>query len=201
MSSCLPPTQLAPAMANCAPFNFRYLEGDWPLLLDAPDVSDILTKISNDANGTSITLHMNLLSLGKFFIYPELLEPHYAQRDTNEDHVEELVKEYLKLGLLRMEHPGVVIGLGDGWRQMRMDNNAKQVMICPSSPHLHRLRATPDGPIGQIIRGGHRTKAIAKLAKDNIEYSGNRYWLYHVLIPGMFSFTFIRGLVSLFLLF
>jgi hypothetical protein len=58
------------------------------------------------------------------------------------------------VGVHRMNHPGVVIGLGPGWFDM-LKTKGNHVMISSSSPHLGKLATYENGPIGEIICGGH----------------------------------------------
>lgn len=183
--SFIPLTQLIPVTPNVAPMNYRLLEGDWPILdTVAPVQSIILDKIKSDANGYSITTHMNFLSLGCFFIDTDLLEPHPTQRPINQAHVTALLEDFEKMGVLRVESPGVVIGLGNGWLDMK-NSGPHAYRITTSCDHLNQLSTTQGGPIGQIIRGGHRTAAIKQFSKSlNADQISQNFWYYHVLIPG-----------------
>ena len=60
-------TSFSPASLYHIPYSL--LEGDWPVL-DRADVSSIVfKKIQSDANGFSISTHIEHLSLGKFSFY------------------------------------------------------------------------------------------------------------------------------------
>ena len=96
---------------------------------------------------------------------------HPLQRKINNAHVQKLLDQFQYQGVLRIENPGVVIGNGSGWYNMKK-LGPKHIFIKPTSPHLNALNLAPDGPIGQIIRGGHRT-AVAFEQKENI---GQDYW-------------------------
>jgi hypothetical protein len=167
--------------------SYELLEGNWPVLgLAEQPTAEIIEDIKKAAYGYSITEHIGFLSLGYFLISTELLEMHPTQRPTNQAHIQRLRKDFLNRGILRIANPGVVIGLGDGWYNMKKDTQ-KHMMIDPQSPHLTHLSNTPNGPIGQIIRGGHRTRAVESLAKHTEGFEDHDYWYYNVLIPGMFS--------------
>lgn len=179
-----------PGSSDVAPVFYRMLEGEWPVLQRANPVSaKIIDQIKLDANGSTITTHIAYLSLGHFFINTDLLEPHHTQRPLDQNHVLNLRNDFGDMGILRVDHPGVVIGLGDGWNDMK-NNTPNHYMISPSSPHLNLLSTTAGGPIAQIIRGKHRTAAIKSLSKASSNPSQN-YWFYQVLLPSMsFSYFF-----------
>jgi hypothetical protein len=185
-----PLTQLAPALSIAAPFQYKYLEGDWPVLDLAPDVSGTLEKIKENGTGNAVSMNMSYLSLGHFFISTELLGLHPLQRQIDNNHVMNLKADFQRMGIDVVEHPGVIIGLGKGWMQMKKPSHMNHIMITSSSPHIHHLQETPGGPIGLVIRGGHRTTAITSLSKENTEYYGRSFWYYNVLVPGMFPVVF-----------
>jgi hypothetical protein len=97
--------------------------------------------------------------------------------------------DFQNIGILYGDHPGVVIGLGDGWYKMKK-TDSEHTLISPSSPHLDFLRATPGGPIGHIIRGGHRTAAMKQLSKK-LKRPYQNFWYYNVLVPGINIFSFL----------
>ena len=85
----------------------------------------------------------------------------------------------------RIENPGIIIGLGEEWLDMKKKGPG-HIFISLSCPHLSRLSLIPGGPIGQIIRGSHRTAAV-KLFFSREENIGQNYWVYNVLVPGDFE--------------
>ena len=148
-------TQVPKLHSTIDPLNTSYLEGDWPILDQAQEVpAYILENIKQDAFGASISSHMSYLSLGYFFIRTGLLEPHPTQRPLNQQHVMALKDDFIRIGIHRLENPGVVIGMGEDWNYMKK-NTPKHMFINQSSPHLNRLALTPGGKIGQVLRGGH----------------------------------------------
>ena len=171
------------------PLSYRLLEGDWPVLHKAqPPSPSLLEKIKMAGTGTALANDIGFVSLGYFFICTSLLEAHPTQRDTNQDQVQILKKNFEETGIRRTDNPGVVIGLGEGWYSMK-NSGPHNYMISDSSPHLGQLRTTSEGPIGQIIRGGHRTAAIRNLSRDvNASRSHENYWYYRVLLPGRVAF-------------
>lgn len=190
-----PLTQLLPISSNSAPLSYKLLVGTWPILEDFPPVSEhVMTRIKTDASGTAISNNLQHLSLGLFFIDTDLLMPHSTQRPVNQHHVKELREGFEKFGIHRMDSPGVVIGLGDGWLQMK-NNGPNCYKISKTSPHVHLLAAEPGGPIAHIIRGGHRTEAIRNYSRypDNTNFSQN-FWMYHVLVPGLSNFIFLSSM-------
>lgn len=195
MSSLLPLTQIIPVTPDVAALNYRLLEGEWPILDKAPPLlPKTMDRIKNEGNGYSITSNLGYLSLGFFYIGTNLLEAHPTQRPISQAHVTKLLEEFKKLGVLRSECPGVVIGLGEGWLDMKY-RDPPAYMITPSFFHLDRLSLFPGGPIGQIIRGGHRTAAIKRFSNStDLNLSSQNFWFYNVLIPGMSYLTFILGL-------
>jgi len=187
MTSIPSSTQIKSVTPYSAALAFSFLEGDWPVsgLGQAPEVpSHIIQRIKAEANGRIISSSLSYLSLGCFFINTDLLTPHPTQRQIDFNHVADLRKDFFEMGILREDHPGVVIGLGDGWYQMKK-NTPKHLYITKNSPHLNRLATTPGGPIGQVVRGGHRTAAIKNLSRDPDHIQEN-YWYYNVLVPSMF---------------
>lgn len=189
-SQLAPASSLAvPGSSNVAPVFYRMLEGDWPVLKQASAISaSVMERIRSDGSGSAITSHYGYLSLGYFFIHTDLLEAHPTQRPISQTHVRDLRNSFDSKGLLRMEHPGVVIGLGDGWNEMK-NGGPHHYMISNSCPHLSRLSATGNGPIGQIIRGNHRTAAIRSYARNQDTNAGQNYWYYQVLLPGTFTLS------------
>jgi hypothetical protein len=198
-------TSFSPASLYHIPYSL--LEGDWPVL-DRANVSPLVfKKIQSDANGFSISTHIEHLSLGKFLISTDLvahiknlslgtflistdlLEPHPVQRETSLKHVQKLCNDFMNQGVSRIENPGVIIGLGEGWLDMKKKCPG-HILISSSCPHLSQLSLIPGGPIGQIIRGSHRTAAV-KLFSSREENVGQNYWAYNVLVPGeLWTFLF-----------
>jgi hypothetical protein len=179
-------TQLLPASSTLPSITYKLLDGNWPVLGSFPPVPDcIFERMIADASGTAITTHLHYLSLGLFFIDTKLLKAHPTQRPLNQTNVEKLSESFKTCGIHRMNSPGVVIGLGNGWLQMK-NRGSHFIKITKSSPHIHRLAAEPGGPVAHVIRGGHRTEAIRRYALSSKHfYSYEDFWLYHVLAPGV----------------
>ena len=191
-------TQHVPISSASAPLSYKLLDGIWPVLEDFPPVpSHVLNRIKTDANGAAISTHIQYLSLGLFLIDTDLLQPHATQRPLDQSHVKQLQQDFENFGIHHMDHPGVVIGLGNGWLQMR-NRGPHCYRISGNSPHLHLLATEQGGPIAQVIRGGHRTSAIQNysLYPDKTNAHQN-FWLYNVLAPGQFCFIcFAFSLIS-----
>ena len=169
---------------------YTLLEGPWPLLQKANPVPEIiLDKVLQDANGNAITNHIGYFSLGFFYIDSRLLVPHSTQRPLNNNHVNKLYDDFCHMGIFRTQFPGVVIGLGEGWNHMH-NTGAKPYKISISSPHLHHLSKSPNGPIAEIIRGNHRTEAIRRYSHHTPNFHEN-FWYYNVLLPGMSSSLYL----------
>jgi len=166
--------------------SFKLLDGEWPILSPAVAVPPtVMEAIVSDGLGSAITSYLGYLSLGQFYIDAELVEPHCSQRPVSTSHVNVLVDDFEKRGIFRSENSGVVIGLGEGW--MEMKNNGPDIYkITKNSVHLPLLSLCPGGPIAQVIRGGHRTAAVQKYAatSDNLHEA---YWLFTVLVPCEFK--------------
>ena len=90
---------------------------------------------------------------------------------------------------MRTESPGVVIGLSKGWEKMK-NTGPLPLRITTASSYLSHLSVSADGPITQVIRGGHRTEAIRCLSEHE-EYSKVNYWYYNVLLPSKSTIYFI----------
>ena len=134
----------------------------------------------------ALSSYSGYFSLGFFYIHTSLLEPHPTQRPLSPSHVQALKEDFGKRGIFRTDNPGVVIGLGQGWNSLR--NTGPEVYtINQSCPHLHLLSRSDSGPIGQIIRGNHRTEAVHHHAQTTFQ-PGESYWYYNVLVPGLFIF-------------
>jgi hypothetical protein len=194
-------TQLNPITPHVAPLNYKWLEGEWPVLDEAKPVPpNVFNRIRSNGTGSAITSEIGFFTLGIFYITPDLLEPHPTQRPINHNHVTVIIRDFQSLGIHRLEEPGVVIGLGDGWLKMK-NNGEVPYMITPSSPHLNLLSSTHGGPIGQIIRGGHRSAAIKRFSRSEQEHMSQNFWAYKVLLPGQFlpqsvmSFSFMLSSV------
>ena len=159
-------------------------DGQWPILnMPTPYTDQVYKAIQADRTGNAITIHNNYLSLGTYFLHTSLLELHPTQRKPDLNHVNSLKEDFKKMGIDRLGHPGVVIGLGNGWNIMK-NTTAYTYMISPSCPHLSQLSGGENGKIGQVIRGGHRTEAVKKYAEEMGEPEAG-YWAYNVLIPGI----------------
>jgi hypothetical protein len=173
------PTLPAPLVS----YEWQMLEGDWPILAKAEINQPILDQIKLEANGSSIINHHDYLWLGAFFIQTDLLTQHSVQREPTRQNVTNLIERFEKSGIRRVQNKGVVIGVGEGWYDMKK-NVKHHIFISPTSPHCNRLNAYRNGPIGQIIRGGHRTLAIRDFSKSR-KCPEQNYWMYDVYIPGM----------------
>lgn len=174
-----------------SPDFYTSLEGDWPVLEQANDIPTwVTTAIREASNSNAITQYLSYYSLGFFYVHTSLLEPHASQRPIDTQHVDKLLKSYQELGIFRTEHPGVLIGTGDGWYSMR-NASPLPVMLSPSFPHLNHLSHIQNGPIAQIIRGHHRTVAMNRFATNTDgSQSDESYWYYNILVPSMYFFSF-----------
>ena len=131
-------------------------------------------------SGDGISRNLGHYTIGNFYIDCDLLEPHSCQRPIDKNHAELLHDQFTNQGILRDQNPGVVIGNGPGWMKIKTSHAYKITSQCS---FLSELRLSPGGPIGQVIRGGHRTKAI-KLYSDKKQEPEENFWLYTVFIPG-----------------
>ena len=158
------------------------LAGEWPMLQEASTIPEpIMEAIAGDKTSLTLTNNLGFLSLGHFFIDIDLIQPHPFQRQIIPDHARQLKEDFETQGVLRAEHPGVVISLGEGWNLMK-NNGPIIYRIRKSSSFLNHLSLTAGGPIAEVIRGGHRTEAIRQFASIP-EQSEENYWLYKVLLP------------------
>ena len=96
--------------------------------------------------------------------------------------MQKLCSDFVNQGVSRIENPGVIIGLGEGWLDMKKKGPG-HIFISSSCPHLSRLSLIPGRPIGQIIHGSHQTAAV-KLFSSREENTGQNYWVYNILVPG-----------------
>jgi hypothetical protein len=181
MTSHLTGTQIIPVSANMGSIAFEPLAGDWPVLDHAVVDTKIIERILDEGSGQAIDNNSQYLSLGYFFIHTELLTPHKVQRQVDQEQVRRLIDQFNAVGVHRTNNAGVVIGLGPGWFDM-LRTKGKHVMIDSSSPHLGKLANSENGPIGEIICGGHRTAAIKAFNQRNNLINQN-FWLYNVFIP------------------
>ena len=163
---------------------YKLLEGSWPILEPVSAVSaSVIEAIASEGLGSSITSNIKYLSLGYFYIDAELVEQHPCQRPLSFSHVTKLKHEFETKGIFREENPAVVVGLGEGW--MHMQNKGPfHYKITKSSSFLQHLSISSKGPIAQVLRGGHRTKAVLDFSEANQTDEG--YWFYQVLLPGKF---------------
>jgi len=184
-SNILPATQHQSVRPDLPPMSYIMLEGDWPILDTAEEPSTAtMDRIRKAGTGSSITTNLSYLSLGYFFIQTSLLESHATQRDIDWLHVKKLTAAFVANGVHRKEHPGVVIGIGNGWYNMRK-NIPRDVLITASSPHRNLLAEKPGGAIGQIICGNHCSAAVKALSQTSKEYDSQDFWYYNVLVPGI----------------
>ena len=118
---------------------------------------------------------------------PLVVEPHPTQRPIASKHIDSLLQEFKDRGVLRSEYPGVVIGLGAGWMNMKNTGN-NPYKITKNNEFLYHLSINNNvSPIAQVIRGNHHTEAIKTYAADE-KKPEESYWLYKVLIPCTFFF-------------
>ena len=103
--------------------------------------------------------------LGTFFIDVNLLESYRVQRRLNPAQVAKLKDIFIHNSAIRIENPGVVIGLGEGWTQMKTDGQ-QMWKISKKDPHPDHLALVSSRPIGQVIWGGHCTKVIKQMAAE-----------------------------------
>jgi hypothetical protein len=182
-------TQVTTGSSLAAPLSYRMLDWEWPILKQAQQPSPaLLKKIGLIGTGTALSNDIGFFSLGYFLITTSLLAQHPAQRELDQNQVKALREKFEARGIFRTENPGVVIGLGKGWNDMK-NTGPHTYMISQSSPHLSRLSLTDNGPIGHVIRGGHRTAAIRNLAVHSEPPRPQEgYWYYQVLLPGKIVF-------------
>jgi hypothetical protein len=173
---------------------YSMLDGPWPVLQKANTVSpSVIDIIKTIGNGTAITTNLGYFSLGRFYIETSLLTPHITQRPLNTMHADTLKQNFQQSGPMRTEYHGVVIGLGDGWYNMK-NPGPRPYMISSSCPHLDLLRKSSGGPIAEIIRGNHRTEAIRRYSSQTepspsqaqSPLQHENYWFYEVLVPCTF---------------
>jgi hypothetical protein len=162
---------------------YTLLDGVWPVLGQSLDIPpSTMDDIKRAGSGEGISNNIDWLSLGEFYIDVDLLEAHPCQRELNPAHVNNLQGCLESQGVLRTEHPAVVIGLGEGWNHMRK-NKPLSYRIRKSCSFLSKLQAEPSGPIARVIRGGHRTESIKNYSKEEGR-ADQAYWYYTVLVPG-----------------
>lgn len=74
----------------------------------------VMDKIKNKGTGMAFTTKLGYLYFGYFLIDTEILGLHPTQKIMSQKHVKLIVGDFERLGVHLVEHPGVVIGLGDG---------------------------------------------------------------------------------------
>ena len=164
---------------------YTLLDGEWPILSQAaPIPASVIEAVSSEITGLKFTTYLGYFSVGYFFIDADLIEQHSCQRPISSTHADLLREDFEQKGIYRTESPGVVIGLGEGWKEMK-NNGPNIIMITKKSPHLHHLSLSLDGPTAQVIHGGHHTEAIRRFSKLSSQPDEN-YWLYNVLLPSKF---------------
>jgi hypothetical protein len=161
---------------------YQLLTGEWPVLEAASPIPDqILEAITLDKSSHALCTHIQYLNLGYFYIDADLVVSHSSQRPIISDHAENLKKDFEDQNPLRDAFPGVVIGLGNGWNNMKNTGPVKY-KITKDFPFLSKLSDKSNGPIAHVIRGGHRTEAIRRFSALPGKLEEN-YWLYQVLLP------------------
>ena len=190
----LPLTQIVLVSADVSSYNYKLLDGEWPVLeTTTPVSSNILDRIRN---GSGITTHIDYLTLSFFYIETALLEPHSTQRAVDQAQVIHLVNDFQNMGIFCLESPGVVVGFGEGWLHMK-NSGPHPYMISSTSPLHHHLSTRPGGPIDQIIQGGHHTTVIKHFSSLTF-HSEENFLYYRVLMPGshkcftLFSLCFFQ---------
>ena len=171
-------------------FPATVFEGQWPVLEKiTPYTDEVFEAIQNANNASVLSFNQGHFTLGDFYIHTSLLKPHKTQRALDNNHVEKLVRDFQDTGVFRVDYPGVVVGIGEGWQWMK-HNSPIPYKITPTSPHLTELSGEAPEFIGEVIRGDHRTEAIKRYAEANNKPEES-YWLYKVLIPGMLLIGFL----------
>jgi hypothetical protein len=162
------------------------LRGQWPILEEASPIShEVKAHILKNGTGIGIEERIKFLSLGEFYIDVDLLVPHALQRPMLPSHASKLLEDFEMQGILRSNNAGVVIGLGKGWMNMK-NNTGYNYRITKDFAHLSRLSHDEGGPIAEVIRGGHRSEAVRRYALSREGREDEAYWIYTVLIPGVF---------------
>ena len=135
--------------------SFQVLYGKWPTPQETNAILDLIIKaIATDKTSLSLTNNIGYLTLGYFFINVDLIHPHLSQRQIISDHARKLKEDFETQGILRYEHPGVVIGLEEGWK-LRKNNRTVLNQITKTLSFLDHLSQTAGGPISKVIQGGH----------------------------------------------
>ena len=94
--------------------SYYALEGDWPIFDKAEVSSSVLKKIRIEANGSSISSHLDYLSLGTFLILTTLLEPHPTQRLIVKSHINTLRDKFTMNGFYVSRTLVLLLDLGQG---------------------------------------------------------------------------------------
>jgi hypothetical protein len=174
-------TNLGPSIA------YEPFSGDWPVFNQVDVSVRILEKIKTEANGSALSSNIDFLTLGYYYIDTTVS----TQRQIDQNHVMELGLAFENKGILREEkkHAGVMIGLGNGWYQMKKDN-PKNIMISTTSPHLPLLSDRPNGPIAEIIHGNHCCAAIKRLSHTVPAYKDQNFWYKFLFLVKFHSIPF-----------
>jgi hypothetical protein len=166
--------------------SYTLLDSEWPAFDVATHVpAHIIETISSTSTGLGLSTNLGYFSIGHFFIDVDLVQQHSTQRPISLDHINSLKDGFENRGIQRTESAGVVIGIGKGWLDMKNSSPINYRITSSSSPHHHHLGLSSDGPIAEVIRGGHRTEAIRQFSALPGN-SNENYWYYNVLIPGKF---------------
>lgn len=135
---------------------------------------NIIQYIVSEMTGKALSDYLQFFNLGGFYIDADLLEQHGTQRELDLVYVDKLRDEFENGIMQRSENAGVVIGLGEGWKELK-NVGGKAYRITKDCPLLSQLSV--GGKIGQVIRGGHRTGAVRQMDESE------QYWYYQVLLP------------------
>jgi hypothetical protein len=99
---------------------YQLLTGEWPVLETASPIPDqILEAITSDKSSHALCTHLPYLTLGYFYIDADLVESHSSQRPIISEHAEHLKQDFVDQTPLHDAKPRAVIGLGDGWNNMK----------------------------------------------------------------------------------
>jgi hypothetical protein len=176
--------------STASSLSYQILDGSWPVLEQAVALPTAIMKEAYGAcNSSFIGSSLGYFDLGMFYIHTTLLKAHPTQRSVSLPHIEALQQSFANTGIRRAENPGVVIGLGNGWHNMK-NSHPVPVMITPGFSHLYQLQIDGEGPVGEIIRGNHRTIAMQCFSQQQEQEDlSEPFWLYRVLITGELLYT------------
>lgn len=127
---------------------------------------ELLLQIQTNPTLESLFQALPAFSLGTFEIPLDRLVPHEVQREVSEDHVEELVERFTKVGPKPDIYPGMVVADDDLWP---IASRRTKVKLMDEASVKQAIESGGIAPTAKILAAHHRCLAMRRFAKSTAE--------------------------------